>query len=191
MLRSIDFSRATASATRDALKIAQERAPPIPPTHCPSPAAQRSPRLHTYGNAAAAALAVNRSSNRPADAAKTSPRAPANAHATQRDLSRKRRPRIACMCGCARVLLHHPHLCSLGGAHAKLAGSQVHPHTITCITTSDQITRSTRRLHSLRGLDSHLRPSRPSDAAREGRGRRGDVIECCRDAWGEMIARCI
>ena len=93
------------------------------------------------------------------------------------------------MCGCARVLLHHPHLCSLGGAHAKLAGSQVHPHTLTCITTSDQITRSTRRLHSLRGLDSHLRPSRPSDAAREGRGRRGDAIECCRDAWGDMIAR--
>ena len=38
-------------------------------------------------------------------------------------------------------------------------------------------------LHSLRELDSHLRPSQPSDAAREGRGRRGDVIEGCRDAW--------
>ena len=73
------------------------RAPPIPPTHCLSPAAQRNPRLHTYRKAAAAALAVNRSSNRPADTAKTSPRAPANAHATQRDLSRKRRPRIACL----------------------------------------------------------------------------------------------
>ena len=115
-------------------------------------------------------------------------RAPANAHersAIYREsvvlASRARAAARACSCTTLTSVAWVEHMqssqahkCSHTRSHASQQGSNHSLHTPP---------------QSLREADSHLRPSRTPAAAREGRGRRGDVIEDCRAHREVVIAR--
>ena len=73
--------------------------------------------------------------------------------------------------------------------HMRSSEAQKCTHPSSHASQQRHKSRAPQPPHSLRELDSHLSLSLTSAAAREGRGRRGDIIEDCRARREVVIAR--